>query len=684
MFTKSLNNFFNYFTFRQRFLLFAGIFALCFPFPLYWVIEGQNLYIEGAKNQIENFKNQKILNSLLNDFLRYHLSSDTTNDLNNVKSSIKNILYDLKAIKEQSTIDNNFKKISNNNTDLLMQLWERISNKKSPDKFVDFEQKERFIEIILEKLKFETRDQGLPSVNLLPDNSIINFILYELYRTQVFSIKLLTLDSLMKQDAQNQEKYKLSYYISLNNLQDAISEIQMKLNNSVQFQSFDLGLLVSLTNDATKHQNTNGKNTISVYLKNLNDWIETIENHGEKQSQISVKDFLGDSRHITDKLINLGISFNQQNKDLHVLFRNVCVFVIFIAICVVLFYIFFHVLTIHFFELENHIQSLSKGKIKKCFCSDAGDEFGPVGKAFDKMSKTVQQVVKELQRLGRQLVESTKQIAQSTIDQNNAFLNDEKKIKEVEDYTKMIASRTQIFAKMMNELSLSTQQNNMSQIAKTTLEKMRITISSLTLRSTNILLHLTTLKGKLEGNKDLFTFLAKVSNQAALLSLNSAIEASNIITGKQSFIKITHEIKRFADKTLASTGNMQEIINGIFLSVDHIYNDTNKFLNELNVGDQKLNILEKHLSHMSTQIEDQKEKFQSVNIIMQNQSNITDEIKKSLDSLVNIATDNSNQTRNLGKTIDELSITTEKLQHILNLFFHPKQRQKLSRLHHNE
>ncbi len=587
---KTLKNF----TFRQRFLFFAMIFILCLPFPFYWLIEGQNLYIESA--------------------------------------------------------------------DYFLHLWE---NKKNESR--NFKEEDLFTERFLEKLRIETQD-GPVNVNLFPENQTINSLLYELYRISASMARLYLLD-IGKENTK--DNYNKQFDLYLFSLIEDINNIKNKLNSDIKSQ-----LLINKIELPNKQY-------ITFYINNLTNILNNIKTHSISQFQVS--ELLNENKKIVDSLITFGISYNQSNKTWHQLIRNVCIVSILIALSTVFFYIFFHVLTSHFLELENHIKALSKGKFKKCFCSDAEDEFGEVGKAFDTMAQTIQPVVGELQHLGRKLTESIKQVGQSTTEQNKSFLEDENKIKEAEDYTNTITSRTQILAKLMNELSIGFQQNTMSQTAKNTLEKMRLMISSLTTRSANILQHLINLKNRLESNNELFIFLYNVSNQASLLSLNSAIVTANIINNKQSFIKISSEIKRFADKTALSSFDIQKIVKGIILRVDNICNDANRFLNELNESIEKLKKIEKHLSQMTIQAKDQTEKFQRVNKIMQRQAQIAEELKKNLNNLSTVSHENRVQNDAVLQTIKELSQTAERLQIVLNQFFRPKHNQKkLLRLQKDE
>lgn len=652
--SKLLNQTLNALTFRQRFLLFAAIFGLFFPFPFYWFIIAQNYTIDSAKNQMANFENQKRWVALLNDILFYELNFETSKDSTEFEDPTKKVLFDFSVLNGYSE-DNLLK-------GELLKIWEQIASKTALPPQAAFELKKRLTLKILEKLKTITlRDEQSP-VNIVPINPTINFILFKLYRMQLYTVEAFSWNLFIQHESQNRSKYEPFFFTSLLQFKETLTDIQNILGNNLKIQSITNDPLFLLYLE---------KNQIFFYFKNLNNWIESHNSQIPNLSAKTIENLLEQNKKIAEALINYAILYNKNIKESHEWYRDFCIAVIFITLFIILFYVFFHVLTNHFLELDNYIQALARGIFKPCFCSGAGDEFGPVGKAFDKMAKTIQQMVKESQRLGRLLTESVKHIVYSSVQQKETFSNDERKIKELEDYTKVIADRTQFLAKIMNDISISSH-NELPEKAKKTLEKMETMISSLTLRSSSILQHLTNLKIKLDRCKKLFSFLIKVSHQASLLSLNSAIVSSTMMSNKQSFVKITDEIKRFSDKTSASTSDMLNIVKGVFVSIDHIYDNTNKFLNELNQSTEKLKIIEKQLGHLTHQIENQAEKFQTVNKIMQDQAHISDEIKKSLDDLAHVANENNSQTVQLDKTIDELSGTAENLQNVLNQFFHPK------------
>lgn len=635
--SDSIDKLLRFFTFRQRFLLFATTFLMCVPFPLYWVITGQKLYIQSARDQIENFQNQQKWNLLLYHFFRSEIG---------ITDQTEEVLPILQSVPIDPQTKENL--IQNLNTLLLTE-----SNS------VRYEQRSRFLDYIFKEI-----EGRLVETNLLPYNPFLNHLLNRLYRIQMYTFLSYITQNTLKKESEDKNYGEGSFHTNLSILLKAIDELKTEISTNIQF-SFLIHepFLVKAIRD---------KDYIINYLDHLSKQAMFLKNQHEEWSENTIKDLLDENSELIKKLLDFGVTYNQRSKEKHQLITFLCFAMVISTGTIILFYIFFRVLTSHFLALEEHIKAMAKGKFKKCFCSNAGDEFGPVGKALDEMSQTIQQVTSELQRMGRQLTESIHQTTRLMTDQNLALLNNEIKTKEMDAHTIMLSNRIKAFADPMNALSLNLEQNALPTTVQNTLQKMEFTTFSLSSRSSYILEHLKNLKNKLEDNKNLFIFLDSVSNQAALLSLNSAIEASNVDFHKQGFIKITDEIQRFADKTASSSDNMQKMVKGITTSIDHIYKDTDTFFLALSESHEKLKIVEKYLTDMEIQIQDQTEKFQRVNKIMQDQAKIADEIKKSLEHLVLLASDNGHQTYYLGQIMQELRDTAEKLQRVLNLFYRKK------------
>jgi methyl-accepting chemotaxis protein len=656
------NKFLEHFTFRQRFLLFSLIFVACVPLPFYWFIVDQDLYINNASSEIKNFKKQKIWKALLYDLIQYEFKSSFTIDKESLNEFYNKIEVDLEAIKNRELMMTN-EELENNKKTIkvkdIQNTWNQIIESNGT----------HLINPLIEEIFSETKNYNHQNeqfkVNVFSGNRQINTTLYLLYRLQIATAQT-ALENLSKESSDNKMKEYL--LISFANELERFYVTSWQLQNA-----FSNELVLKFTGT---------ENSVKLYLKDLKEWVDSLNSSNSKVALIQAENLLAQNKKMSNALLEYGIRKNTQNIDFHNLIKILCVATIIIGSLIVVFFVVFHALTNHFLALNQHITSLSRGKFKKCFCSQAKDEFGPVGLAFDKMSLVIQEVVGDLQRLGRQLSESVKQISQTITDQNSSFIKDERKIKNIEDYTDTVATRTSNLADVMNKLTFNSEQISASEDAKNTLEKMSSKMGLLKKRSTRILKHLSDLKNKLEDNKVIFGFLTKISNQASLLSLNSAIEASNILTNRQSFNKITQHISRFSEKTAASSDNIQNIMKGLFIHIDQIYEDSNRFFEELNESVEKLEIVERDLTLMARMIQSQSGKFQAINKIMINQTEIVSQVQKSLNHLIKITNENSNFTKHLGHSMAELNVTADKLQYVLSLFFHPKQVEKLSRLEH--
>jgi methyl-accepting chemotaxis protein WspA len=176
------------------------------------------------------------------------------------------------------------------------------------------------------------------------------------------------------------------------------------------------------------------------------------------------------------------------------------------------------------------------------------------------------------------------------------------------------------------------------------------------------------LQEKVSSSSTLIAFMGKVSDQASLLSLNSAIETSNIKSHKINFDKITQEIQRFAEKTAASTHEIEEIIEEINSSVVNVRLEANGCLQEINEGAQRLINVSNQLSSITNQGKEQLKKFENVNDVMQMQAIAAENIIYSITSLGETAQENTRSIHVLHENVGELGRTAAELQKTIGLF----------------
>lgn len=671
-----LNRIQSRFTYRQRFLFFSLIYALGMPFPSYWMLKSQSFLISRAELQILGLKSLTASNEIgylfINEILDQYQSSfhlkptDSENHKHEVSGLIQEELNKMADFLERArkipsaSLGYGFstpKEISINQEAFLQVGMEMLKNISLPSYMSETKKNtmEKFPLWINEQKKIFDVDVNQ---NLIAHQLIqINFDF--LPQALVSSVNLFLLRNKIDKESHRSASDPVMIAGILEPLKENLLEMELKFKNL--YRMAENGSFSSL----------NGvQNAIFDYRNSLENFIKI----GER-AEVSFEDLNALNQVLLryqDVLNEINVVLNQYfNHCLRMqrLQKNIFIIVFALASLVVATFVALKVLSRHLLAIYEHIQSLAKGNFTKCFCSDASDEFGSVGLAFDKMGSSVQNVVSELRKLGKQLTDSINQITKTAKEQEGIVDDQVKAIKDIETTANQIARNSRDLANTMNELSLSSKQSSLANDTKSGLDHMHKEMSELTATSTNILMALVAIKDKVSSTKSLVAFLARVSDQAGLLSLNAAIETTHVGQDKRGFSKITQEIQRFTEKTSHSTENIQEIIKQMSVSVAAVRTDVNKCLGEITEGGQRLMSVNEQLSSITKQGKLQVLKFDGVNYLMQVQAFAAEEIIKSIKLLSDAALENTLYTKILHETAEELGVTAIELQKVLDLFF---------------
>jgi methyl-accepting chemotaxis protein len=248
----------------------------------------------------------------------------------------------------------------------------------------------------------------------------------------------------------------------------------------------------------------------------------------------------------------------------------------------------------------------------------------------------------------------------------------ENSIHEIERTAQEIAVESRVLANMMEAISQVSKEYTIADSAKSGLDHMQSQMLALADGSSKILHGINEIQQKVIGSENLMTFMSKISDQARMLSLNSAIETANVHHQKQSFAKITQEIQRFADKTSNSIHDIQNIINEITFNVATVRVEANICVNEIKEGVGRLISVNQQLTSITNQGREQVRKFESVNDVMQVQAFAAENIIESIRQISATAEENTKSIRSLHLTTAELAITATELQRVTGMFFKEK------------
>lgn len=669
-----LNRLQSRFTYRQRFIFFSLIYAIAIPYPTYWMLTSENYLINQSRRQIRGIEilgNSTDLAHLLikQDFIQNYLienpnefGSEEKENLLEIQeriNSLKKLFQESKTLK-WSNLGYGFSKTTNGEVELdeMMQALDTVGKKLSNPKDASVEQK-KMIENIPAWFR---RQENTFSLDLNLDRLVHQLVLINcelLPQALPLSTAILSLGT--KEAGGIETKHiaptlDTALVLLKNNLADILNRFK-KLYRSDQSSPIPpLGYVQASMID----YRTAVENFIAVSLDSSASSFQKFEAFNqvmEKHQKVWRQ---------TQHILSLYFEILLYRQWLE---KMICVGFLVIASILVSLFVVLKVLSRHLLAIHTHIGELAQGNFMKCFCSDARDEFGPVGLAFDKMGQAVLKVVSELKNLGKQLTDSITQITSTAKEQEGIVSDQEKSIREIESTAKLIAGNSRDLANTMDELSLSSKHSSLADEAKSGLDGMHGEMSELAAASTNILSTLVAIQEKVASTKSIVAFMGRVSDQAGLLSLNAAIETTNVGQDKRGFTKITQEIQRFAEKTAHSTKEIQHIIKEMSFSVAAVRMDTNNCLIEISEGVQRLVLVNQQLSSITKQGKEQVRKFESVNDVMQVQAFAAENIIESINWLAEAAQENTHYTKILHKTTEELGITAVELQKVLSLFF---------------
>lgn len=356
--------------------------------------------------------------------------------------------------------------------------------------------------------------------------------------------------------------------------------------------------------------------------------------------------------------------------------QNAGLIVLVFSCLVVLCYCVFHALSIHLIEMCNHIKEMAKGNFKTCFCSKAKDEFGLIGRSLDKMGDSIQQIVRELGMLGKHLNDFTSQINQAAEEQEKTISGQQTNIQEIKSISQEITKDSRELAHFMNILTENTRSNHSAETAQVKISLMRAQMEELASASKKIVDRLDVIQNQVKESHILIKFMGKVSDDAAKLHFNCAIENAYVEHTAQNFNKITREIQRFSEKTNLAVTEIKVSILAMASHIETVLNEIGGCSKDIHQLEAELRVMNIEFLAISKQNKEQIRKFEGFNEVMQVQAFAAENIVDSLTHLSKTSGENSLSIHTLHETTNQLNTNANELQKVIKSFFNKENEDK--------
>ena len=292
-----------------------------------------------------------------------------------------------------------------------------------------------------------------------------------------------------------------------------------------------------------------------------------------------------------------------------------------------------------------------------------GDEIGSLSRSFAAMIAALSELIGQVQRSGLQVNSSAVEIAATTKDQQTTAGEVATTSAEISATAKeMSATSSELLKTADNVSTVAEQASELASGGKDGLLRMEKIMRGILDASVAITAKLGVMNEKAGNINAVVSTIGKVADQTNLLSLNAAIEAEKAGEYGRGFAVVATEIRRLADQTAASTGDIEQMVKEMVSAVSAGVMGMDKFAEELRRGAAEISSVGVQLDRVISEVQSLAPSVESVNDGMRSQTMGAQQISDALSQLGEAARLTADSIRDSSRAIDQLNEATRGLQ----------------------
>ena len=317
-------------------------------------------------------------------------------------------------------------------------------------------------------------------------------------------------------------------------------------------------------------------------------------------------------------------------------------------------------------DIVAFIEPLAKGDFSQNLperLSGRGDEIGLLSRSFAGMIRSLTDLVVQVQRSGLQVNSSAVEIAATTKEQQATASEVATTSAEISATAKeMSATSSELLKTADNVSSVAEQASELASGGKEGLVRMEKIMRGILDAAAGITAKLGVMNEKAGNINAVVSTIGKVADQTNLLSLNAAIEAEKAGEYGRGFSVVATEIRRLADQTAASTGDIEQMVKEMVSAVSAGVMGMDKFAEELRRGAMEISGVSAQLDRVISEVQSVAPSVESVNEGMRSQTQGAQQISDALSQLGDAARLTADSIRESSRSIDQLNEATRGLQ----------------------